>query len=324
MTSPSDDVAIPTTAATPVLSYHPLALSAPGRAVELQVRVTAPATGGDLPLLLLSHGHGGSNFASSLYGYGPLATFYAAHGFVVVQPTHLDSKTLALDPGGPEGALFWRSRAEDMTRILDQIGTVEAETPRLAGRLDRTRVAAVGHSMGGHTVGLLLGMSATDPVDGTPAALADDRVQAGVLMGAPGRGADIAEFAGEHFPILGSTSFATMTRPALVVVGDEDASPVFSDRRDWRADAYTDSPAPTSLLTVFGAGHLLGGVSGYDQAETTDENPGRVALVCAMSWAYLRSSVNPDDPAWADARAAVARSATPPARTDSRELLPER
>jgi predicted dienelactone hydrolase len=58
-----------------------------------QLRVSAPVTGGKLPILLLSHGHV-LNHVSSLDGYAALADYYAAHGFVVIQPTHLDSKTL--------------------------------------------------------------------------------------------------------------------------------------------------------------------------------------------------------------------------------------
>lgn len=98
--------AIPVSAPTPVVSVSPIVLPAPGRAVDLQVRVSAPTTGHDLPIILLSHGHGSSNYLSSLNGYGPLAHFWAAHGFVVIQPTHLDSKTLSIDLNGPEGALF--------------------------------------------------------------------------------------------------------------------------------------------------------------------------------------------------------------------------
>ena len=71
-----------------------MVLPAPGRAVDLQVRVSAPVTGSELPIILLSHGHGPSNNLSSLNGYAPLANFWAAHGFVVIQPTHLSSRTL--------------------------------------------------------------------------------------------------------------------------------------------------------------------------------------------------------------------------------------
>src|ERR1700679_3805973 len=105
---------LPSSAPPPVISISPLGLSVPGRIVDLQLRVSAPTTGHDLPIILLSHGHGRSNNLSSLNGYGPLANFWAAHGFVVIHPTHLSSKSLSLDPKTPGAPLFWRSRAEDM------------------------------------------------------------------------------------------------------------------------------------------------------------------------------------------------------------------
>src|SRR4051794_12549458 len=96
-------------APSPVLSFSPVVLGIPGRAVDLQLRVTSPVTGNDLPVIMLSHGHGNSNYLSSLNGYAPLADFWAAYGFVVIQPTHLDSRTLSLDPHDPEAPLYWRS-----------------------------------------------------------------------------------------------------------------------------------------------------------------------------------------------------------------------
>lgn len=135
-------------------------------------------TGSELPVILLSHGLGFSNNLSSLNGYAPLANFWAAHGFVVIQPTHLDSRTLSLDPDSPGAPPHWRSRAEDMTRILDRLDAIEAAVPQLSGRLDRSRVAVAGHSMGGHTASLLLGARLTDPLDGTEVNLAEPRIRA--------------------------------------------------------------------------------------------------------------------------------------------------
>ena len=296
---------------TPVVSVSPVVLSAPGRAVDLQLRVSAPATGSELPIILLSHGHGLSNHLSSLNGYGPLADFWAAHGFVVIQPTHLDSKTLSddpsVDPDGPEGPLFWRSRAEDMKRILDRVDAVEAAVPGLGGRLDRSRVAVVGHSMGGHTASMLLGMRVTEPNDGTEVDMAEPRIKAGVLLAAVGNGgADLSAFAAERYPFLANNSFAEMTSPALVVAGDKDASPHLTVRgQEWHADPYFLSNGPKCLLTLFDAEHGLGGVSGYDVAETTDENPERVAAVQRLTWAYLRTELYPEDRAWDAARAAL-------------------
>lgn len=99
--SASAQTADTVSSSTPVLSVSPVVLPAPGRAVDLQVRVSAPVTGSDLPVILLSHGQGYSNHLSSLNGYAPLANFWAAHGFVVIQPTHLSSRTLSLDPSTP-------------------------------------------------------------------------------------------------------------------------------------------------------------------------------------------------------------------------------
>src|SRR2546423_1983897 len=127
--------------------------------------------------MLLSHGHGPSNPLSSLNGYAPLANYWAAHGFVVIQPTHLDSATLGLrDADDTEAPLYWRSRAMDMTHILDQLDEIEAAVPQLLGRVDRSKVAVVGHSMGGHTASLLLGARLTDPHDGTEVNLTEPRI----------------------------------------------------------------------------------------------------------------------------------------------------
>ena len=307
---------IPVSAPTQFMSVSPILFSVPGRQADLELKVSVPIGGTDLPILLLSHGHGQSTYLSSLRGYNPLAEFYAAHGFVVIQPTHQDSKALGLDPNGPEGPLFWLSRAQDMRFILDHLAEIEAAVPGLSGRTDRSRVVAVGHSMGGHTVGMLAGMRVIDPVDGKEWNLSDRRVKAGVLLAPPGNGADLAAFASEHYKVLRNTSYTAMTAPALVVAGDLDQNDNFALRKDWRADAYTFSPGPKALLTMFGAKHALGGVSGYDVAESQDQDSERLGVVQRMSWAYLRSALYPGDEAWRKACAALARSADPQGRID--------
>ncbi|MFF1343963.1 alpha/beta hydrolase family protein [Streptomyces sp. NPDC058290] len=305
---------------SPVLSVSPVVLPAPGRAVDLQVRVSAPVTGSELPVILLSHGLGFSNNLSSLNGYAPLTNFWAAHGFVVIQPTHLDSRTLNLDPDSPGAVPHWRSRAEDMTRILDRIDAIEAAVPQLAGRLDRSKIAVAGHSMGGHTASLLLGARLTDPDEGTEVNLAEPRIKAGVLLAAPGRGGDaLTEFTVENYSFFLTTDFSAMTTPALVVAGDKDDSAFLTVQGpDWHSDPYTRAPGPKSLLTLFDAEHGLGGVSGYDVAETTDENPERVAAVARLTWAYLRTELYPGDCAWPAARDALTDGPDPLGRVESK------
>lgn len=307
-------------ASTPVLSVSPVVLQAPGRPVDLQVRVSAPVIGGALPILLLSHGHGRSNHLSSSNGYAPLASYWAARGFVVIQPTHLDSKTLPFrDADDPEAPLYWRARAGDMKRILDQLDAIEGAVPGLAGRLDRSKVAVAGHSMGGHTASVLLGARHTDPRDGSEVSLAEPRIKAGVLLAAPGRGDALTRFAAENYAFFSTIDFSTMTAPALVVAGDKDDSPHLTVAgAGWHADPYFLSPGPKSLVTLFDAEHGLGGVAGYDVAETTDESPERVAAVQLLTWAYLRTQLYPGDSAWKEAQEALAGAASPLGRVESR------
>ena len=317
----SDASTIPVNDPKPVVTYSPVVLEIPRRPVNLQMKVSAPATGDNLPVILFSHGHGTANFLSSLRGYGPLVDFFAAHGFVVIQPTHLDSTALGLrDAHHPEAPLYWRTRAKDMSHILDNLDDIEAAVPGLAGRLDRDRIAAAGHSLGGNTVSLLLGMRVLDPNDDSDKDLSDPRIKAGVMYGAPGVGNDghLAAWAEENYPVFKYVDFSTMTAPGLVVAGDRDLNFNFSNRVDYRADAYPHSPAPKSMLTVFGAEHMLGGISGYDAKETSDENPERVAAVRALTWAYLWSQLYPDDKAWPDAIAALESSPSPVGRVESK------
>lgn len=303
------------------VSYSPIVLADPRRGRPLELRITGPASGVGLAIVLLSHGHGPSNYIPSKDGYAPLVNFYAQRGFVVIQPTHLNSRVGGLPADAAGGPLFWRSRVEDMTTILDRLDEIEAAAPALKGRLDRGKVAVVGHSMGGQTAGMLLGARLTDPRDPTArdVNLLEPRIKAGVILTAPGNGGDsLSEMAAANYTFF-NPDFSHMTTPNLVVVGSDDASPHLTVRGpSWHADPYHYSPGAQALMTVLGGKHGLGGISGYDARETDDEDPERLEVVLRMTWAYLRSALDGEDRAWAAARAALETHAPSRARVDLR------
>ncbi|HEX2902206.1 MAG TPA: chlorophyllase [Jatrophihabitans sp.] len=278
---------------SPVISVKPIVLSAPQRGVDLQVRITAPFAGDQLPLVLFAHG-----FGKSFNDYAPLVDYWTAHGFIVVQPTFLDSRTLAIAPDDPRTPDIWRWRVDDLVRVLDNLDTIVAAVPGLAGRADPDRIVAAGHSWGATTASSLLGARVIG-ADGLPGEdMTDPRVRAGVLMALAGDGQqNLTPFAAEHFAFM-SPEFSRMNAPALVVAGDADQSALTTRGPDWWTDGYHRSPGEKALLTLFGAEHSLGGIPGYAVTETTDEDPARVALLARVTTAFLGHVLGIEDAAW--------------------------
>ncbi len=292
-----------------VVTANPLVLPAPDRGDDLQVRVTAPATGRMLPIIVFAHG---AKYTKD--DYQPLAEYWAANGFVVIQPTFLDADALNLPPTDPRSRIFWRARPQDMTRVLDQLDRIEAMTPGLKGRLNRSRIAAVGHSYGGHTVEALLGARVNDPATGRRVDLSDRRFRVGVMLSPPGQGGTSGPQPNPEWARRTGyldVSFAEMTRPALVVVGSEDKASTEPRGAAWHADAYNQAGGGKCLWTIAGAGHWLGGIGGARHSETTDENPARVAAVEGVTLAYLKSALDPADPAWPQARRKLTETPAP-------------
>lgn len=292
----------------PIVSVKPLTLASPGRGVDISLRLSAPAHGTGLPVILFSHGYG-----ESLSGYGPLSDFWASQGFVVIQRTYLDSRSLGLADDDPRHPGIWRHRAADATTVLDHLDTVLAAIPGLSARVDTDKIAAVGHSFGGQTTGILLGLRVIDPHAGAMEDLRDSRVKAGVLIATAGRGADLSPLAAEHFPFINPV-FDYMYTPALVVIGDRDNSPLTTRGPDWSADPYTDSPG----LTLIGGEHSLGGIASYDVKETTDENPERVILLRRVAAAFLRHALEGDDISWNTFTNVLGGAGTAAARLESK------
>lgn len=298
------------------LSISPITVKIESRETPLELRITLPLNGSNIPIILLSHGGGPSSYLPSKDGYAPLANYYAEQGFAVIQPTHASSKVGGLGNSHADAPLFLNQRVLEMKTILDSLARIENDIACLSGQLDKERIAIVGHSLGAMTAAMLMGMTLLIPESKS---VLDKRIKTGVLLAAVGKGGDdLIESVREKFPTL-NPDYSSMVTKNLVVYGNEDLSPHFTTRgADWHTDSYHISPASDSLLTLIGGKHGLGGIAGYDAKETDDEDPDRLAITQKMTSAYLKSALYDNDNTWKDACKALETFASKHAYVESK------
>jgi pimeloyl-ACP methyl ester carboxylesterase len=267
-----------------IVSADPVLLPATRQGRRLMLRVTAPVTGRRLPVIVLTHGS-----RLSRDDYRPLVASWARAGFVVVQPDHEDASVDGIRPVSvPIG--MWQTRIGDVTRTIDALPRIAAQVPGLAGRIDPTRIAVAGHSLGGYTAELFAGARMAMP--GAPVVPHDPRIRAVLLLAPPGRYEDMMAAWRDRAPYL-KVDFATMRGPMLVVAGGGDSGDMLSPRDwTWRTDAYRQAaPGTACLVVIAGAGHYLGGINGAAMKPEGDATPERLSAVRDATEAFLKAAV---------------------------------
>jgi predicted dienelactone hydrolase len=101
----------------------------------------APAARGRYPLVVLSHGTGGSALT-----LGWLGTALASHGYVVAGVNHPGNN--ALEPYTVAGFSLWWERATDLSEVIDGM-LADSE---VRSHIDPQRIGAAGFSLGGYTM----------------------------------------------------------------------------------------------------------------------------------------------------------------------------
>lgn len=209
-------------------------------------RPERPAAGNAMPLVVFSHGIGGSR-----NGYSYLGRYWASQGYASLHVQHVGS-----DRNLWTGNLFGvvgrlqaaaqeaeaMDRARDVRFALDHM--LAGDAPGGPMSIDRRRIVAAGHSYGANTTLLVVGAQVER--DGRTIALYDPRFTAAVLISAP--------------PFYGETDPAAVLRhvrvPTLHVTATEDVIRIpgyYSGASD-RVAVFEAVGDPRKTLVVFAGG----------------------------------------------------------------------
>ncbi len=219
---------------------------------DIHVRIFYPSDPGKHPVIVFSHGAGGSQNCCDA-----LTRHWASYGYVTLQPTHDDS-AIQRRNSGEENIRFmqavrdalkkpalWESRPQDVSFVLDSLPELQKRIPVLAGTLDADRIGVGGHSMGAFTAGAIAGALVDLP--GRPATnFADPRAKAVLLLSPQGPG----EFG------LTDHSWDRISLPLLSVTGSLDSG-AGKQGPQWKKIPFDRSqPGDKFHLFIEGANHM--------------------------------------------------------------------
>jgi len=220
----------------------------PARDRALPVRLRWPDSPGPWPLLLYSHGLGGSRDGGDAWGQA-----WCAAGFVVLHVQNPGSDTEVLRSGGM-GALRAAGNAQQLfARVADMRFVLDEATRRQRGG-DPTwlqvRLDAIG--MSGHSFGALTTLALAGQRYPVPGDLSDPRLRAFLALSPSSTRSRLSL----------QEQFGRITRPFMAVTGSLDGDPFGAyDTGEPRAQVYKGlPPGQRALLWLDGADHMtLGG-----------------------------------------------------------------
>jgi dienelactone hydrolase len=113
----------------------------------------APVRAGRFPLVIFSHGNGGTRYQNTFW-----CDYLASHGYIVVAPDHTGNARLTIIDGkvirgvSAERAKSAEDRPKDMSRLLiEMMRWDNGADKRFEGRIDTAHTAATGMSFGSYS-----------------------------------------------------------------------------------------------------------------------------------------------------------------------------
>lgn len=169
---------------------------------------TAKPAMAKLPLVIFSHGIGGSR-----EGYSYLGSYFASQGFASLHVQHVGSDR-QLWAGNPLTLVFRLTSAAQESEALARVKDVGFALDQLLAspygkQIDASRITAAGHSYGANTTLLIAG--AQVELQGRAVSLRDPRISSAIVISAPpfyGLGAPQKILSGIAIPTLHITATA--------------------------------------------------------------------------------------------------------------------
>jgi predicted dienelactone hydrolase len=235
-----------------VTEVSDIALHDAKRGKDLRVRIFYPVAAGKYPVIVFSHGAGGSQSCCE-----SLTRHWATYGYVTLQPTHDDSIALRRS-GGDESLRFsqavrdalknpalWQSRPQDISFVLDSLPELQKRVVGLSDKMNSHRIGVAGHSMGSYTAEAVGGARVDLP--GRPGTnFTDPRANAVLCLSPQGPG----QFG------LTTHSFDNMTLPFMGITGSLDNLGPAANAT-WHKTPFDRSPAGDKYeVFIEGANHM--------------------------------------------------------------------
>jgi predicted dienelactone hydrolase len=248
----------------------------PTRARTIPVRIYFPDGPGPFPVIVFSHGLGGS-----CDGYRYLGERWASRGYVSVHIQHPGSDSSLVRSARPFRALIEAARdpknaidrPKDVSFALDMLARLENQPGFvLQGKLAMGKVGVGGHSFGAYTAlaasGRTLGNARIGTLD-----LRDPRIKACVALSAPSKGPSDCP------------SYASFAVPCLHMTGTKDMSPIGGTTPAQRRAPYDCIHGADQYLVTFeGGDHMVFSGRLRRTPEPTDARFQR--LVCEATTAF--------------------------------------
>jgi dienelactone hydrolase len=268
----------------PISVARDVVLQRPGRERPLELRIAWPERRGRHPVVVLSHGGG-----SSKDMYDRIADHWAAAGYVVVLPTHLDSRDYGFsmaDTTAEKMLGIIEGRRRDLSFILDSLPQLEREVTGLAGRVDAEQLAVAGHSLGGATALTLSGLEIVDPKTRDRYGYYDGRFDVLILITEPG-----------NSPVMPDRPWRAARIPVLVMTGSKDYSGQWQGPPKVRLYDFAEGIAlrddvPHHYLFIEDMDHYVGGL--ICRTDKGPADPEALRLINEASTAFLDAYLKGD------------------------------